>query len=45
MSRGLRQDEAVGVLVRGFMDVSTMGLSPAVQEEIESIVDLVAGAS
>jgi Fe-S cluster assembly scaffold protein SufB len=45
MSRGLRQDEAVGVLVRGFMDVSTMGLSPAVQGEIESIVDLVAGAS
>jgi len=43
MSRGLSRDEAVGVLVRGFMDVSVMGLSPAVRREIERVVDLVAG--
>ncbi len=45
MSRRLSRDAAVGVLVRGFMDVGVMGLSDAVREEIESIVDLVAGSS
>jgi len=44
MSRRLSRDEAVGVLVRGFMDVSVMGLSPAIRKEIESIIDLVAGS-
>jgi Fe-S cluster assembly scaffold protein SufB len=45
MTRGLKRDEAVGVLIRGFMDVSIMGLSPMVQKEIESIIDLVTESS
>lgn len=45
MSRRLSRDAAVGVLVRGFMDVGVMGLSQAVREEIEAIVDLVAGSA
>jgi hypothetical protein len=45
MSRGLSRDEAVGVLIRGFMDISIMGLSPGVRQEIEKIIDLVASVS
>ncbi|MBN1682024.1 SufD family Fe-S cluster assembly protein [Candidatus Bathyarchaeota archaeon] len=45
MSRGLNRDESVGVLVRGFMDVSMMGLSKDIKKNIESIIDLVAEAS
>jgi hypothetical protein len=45
MSRGLNRDEAVGVLVRGFMDISIMGLSQSVRQEIEKIIDMVAGGS
>ncbi len=45
MSRGLDKDEAVGVLIRGFMDISIMGLSQGVRQEIEKIIDIVAGAS
>ena len=45
MSRKLSEDQAVGILIRGFMDVSIMGLSPAIKEEIDKIVDLVADAS
>ena len=45
MSRRLSEDEAVGVLIRGFMDVGVMGLSPGIRDEIDRIIDLVAGAS
>jgi len=45
MSRKLSEDQAIGILIRGFMDVSIMGLSPAIKEEIDKIVDLVADAS
>lgn len=45
MSRGLTEDEAVGLLIRGFMDVGIMGLSPAIKDEIDKIIDLAADAS
>ncbi len=45
MSRRMKQDDAVGALIRGFMDVSIMGLSKSISEEIEKIIDAVAEAS
>ena len=45
MSRGLDEDAAVGTLIRGFMDVGIMGLSPTISQEMEKIIDMVADAS
>ncbi len=45
MSRKLSRDQAVSTIIRGFMDVGIMGLSEALSEEIDQIVDLVAEAS
>jgi len=45
MSRGLSKDEAVSVLIRGFMDISIMGLSSGVRQEIDKIIDMVTGSS
>jgi Fe-S cluster assembly scaffold protein SufB len=35
MSRGLSEDEAVGIIVRGFLDVGIRGLPPALKAEID----------
>jgi Fe-S cluster assembly scaffold protein SufB len=45
MSRRMKPDDAVGALIRGFMDVSIMGLPRSISEEIEKIVDKAAEAS
>lgn len=45
MTRNLSRDEAVSMIVRGFMDVGIMGLPKALKEEVNHIVDLAAGGS
>jgi hypothetical protein len=45
MTRKLSRDQAVSIIIRGFMDVSIMGLPKALTEEVNRIIDLVAEAS
>lgn len=42
MTRNLSRDQAVSMIVRGFMDVGIMGLPKALKEEVNHIVDLAA---
>jgi len=39
MSRGLTKDEATSVIVRGFLDVDILGLSPELSQQVADIVD------
>lgn len=39
MSRGLTRDEATSLIVRGFLDVSVLGLPKSLQDEVDKIVD------
>ena len=39
MTRRLTQDQAVSLIIRGFMDVSILGLPEALNAEIKSIID------
>jgi Fe-S cluster assembly scaffold protein SufB len=45
MTRRLSRDQAVSIIIRGFMDASIMGLPESLTEEINRIIDLVAEAS
>ncbi len=45
MTRKLSRDQAVSMIIRGFMDVGIMGLTKSMREEVDQIVDLVAEAS
>lgn len=45
MTRKLSRDDAVSTIIRGFMDVSVMGLPESLNAEVNRIVDLVAEAS
>lgn len=42
MTRNLSRDQAVSMIVRGFMDVGIMGLPKALKEEVNHIVNLAA---
>jgi Fe-S cluster assembly scaffold protein SufB len=44
MTRKLSRDQAVSLIIRGFMDVSILGLPEALNAEIKSIVNTSAGA-
>jgi Fe-S cluster assembly scaffold protein SufB len=44
MTRKLSRDQAVSLIIRGFMDVSILGLPDALNAEIKSIVNASAGA-
>ena len=44
MSRGLKEDEAVNLIVSGFLDVDTSPLPPSLAEETKKIIDKVAKA-
>jgi len=44
MTRRLSRDQAVSLIIRGFMDVSILGLPEALNAEIKSIVNASAGA-
>jgi Fe-S cluster assembly scaffold protein SufB len=44
MTRRLLRDQAVSLIIRGFMDVSILGLPEALNAEIKSIVDASTGA-
>jgi hypothetical protein len=39
MSKGLRRDEAVSVLVRGFLEVKVPGLPPILERQIKYAAD------
>ena len=41
MSRGLTEDEAVNLIVSGFLDVDTSPLPPSLAEETKKIIDIV----
>ncbi|MEM2964217.1 MAG: SufD family Fe-S cluster assembly protein [Candidatus Bathyarchaeia archaeon] len=43
MTRKMTRDQAVSTIIRGFMDVSIMGLPKHLEDEISRIVDLAAG--
>jgi Fe-S cluster assembly scaffold protein SufB len=45
MTRRFSRDQAVSMIIRGFMDVGIMGLPPHLSEEIRHIVDLAAEGS
>lgn len=44
MTRRLSRDQAVSLIIRGFMDVSILGLPEALNAEIKNIVNTSAGA-
>ena len=44
MTRRLSRDQAVSLIIRGFMDVSILGLPEALNAEIKSIIDASTGA-
>ncbi len=44
MTRKLSREQAVSLIIRGFMDVSILGLPDALNKEIKKIVDAAAGA-
>jgi Fe-S cluster assembly scaffold protein SufB len=45
MTRKLSRDQAVSMIIRGFIDVGIIGLPPSINDEVNRIVDLVAEAS
>ncbi|MDQ1279006.1 MAG: ABC-type transport system involved in Fe-S cluster assembly, permease component [Thermoproteota archaeon] len=45
MSRKLTNDQAVSMIIRGFMDVGIMALSKSLTEEVNNMINLVANAS
>ncbi|HPS89378.1 MAG TPA: SufD family Fe-S cluster assembly protein, partial [Methanosarcina vacuolata] len=38
MARGLTEDEAVGMIVRGFLDVGIRGIPEELKKEIENTI-------
>jgi hypothetical protein len=44
-SRRLSRDQAVSLIIRGFMDISILGLPEALNAEIKRIVDASTGAA
>jgi len=45
MTRKLSEDQAISMIIRGFMDVGIMELPKALNEEVNRIVDFVAQAN
>jgi Fe-S cluster assembly scaffold protein SufB len=45
MSRKIPRDQAISMIIRGFMDVGIMGLPKELSDEVSRIIDLVAEAS
>ena len=43
MSRGLTEEQAISMIIRGFMDVSIFGLPEALNNQIKKIMDSVTG--
>jgi Fe-S cluster assembly scaffold protein SufB len=44
MTRRISRDQAISIIIRGFMDVGIMGLPKSLSEEVNQIVDLAAEA-
>ncbi|HDI74688.1 MAG: hypothetical protein DRJ52_02680 [Thermoprotei archaeon] len=42
MSRGLNEEEAIGLLIRGFLDPGIMDLPPEISREIEKVIQITA---
>ncbi len=45
MARGIVEDEAKSLLIRGFLDVGIKGIPPAIREQIDRAIDIMAVAS
>jgi Fe-S cluster assembly scaffold protein SufB len=45
MTRKLSRDQAISIIIRGFMDTSIMGLPQSLTEEVNQMIDLVAKSS
>jgi Fe-S cluster assembly scaffold protein SufB len=45
MTRRLSRDQAISMIIRGFMDVEVMGLPPSLAGEVNQMINLVAKAS
>jgi Fe-S cluster assembly scaffold protein SufB len=43
MARGLSEDEATSLIVKGFLDVGILGLSGTLKEEIQRIINATTG--
>jgi len=41
MARGFSEREAVSLIVRGFMDVSVLGLPAEIEKKIESVISMI----
>jgi Fe-S cluster assembly scaffold protein SufB len=39
MSRGMSEDEAIGIIVRGFLEVGIRGLPEALKREIDATIE------
>ena len=45
MARGIDEDEAKSLLIRGFLDVGIKGIPPSMKEQIDKAIDIMAMAS
>ena len=45
MTRRLSRDQAISMIIRGFMDTNIMGLTQSLTEEVNQMIDLVAKSS
>jgi len=45
MTRKLSREQAISTIIRGFMDVSILDLPKHLKEEVDRIIEVVAGAS
>ena len=45
MARGFSEREAVSLIVRGFMDVSVLGLPAEIEKKIESVISMISSRS
>ncbi|MEM2123315.1 MAG: SufD family Fe-S cluster assembly protein [Candidatus Bathyarchaeia archaeon] len=43
MARGLSEDDATSLIVKGFLDVEILGLSGGIREEVQRIIDATTG--
>ncbi|MCK4835162.1 MAG: SufD family Fe-S cluster assembly protein [Candidatus Aminicenantes bacterium] len=40
MSRGISEEEAISLIVRGFLDTKILGLPPAIEKEVEKTINM-----
>jgi len=45
MTRRMSEEDAISMIIRGFMDVGILGLPPQLEKEVDKVIDLTADAS